>query len=102
MIGDPAVFQPDELKAEFCCKVKPVALDGHATTAVLDEVRKIRNVGDPMVCTTDSKLQNPPVSEKLPPVIGPPASCCPIVPLTVNCPLLLVPPPPAILYQSME
>jgi len=79
-----------------------MALVGQATTAVLVVVMKIRIVGDPTDCTTDNKLQNPPVSEKLPPVIGPPASCCPIVPLKVNCPLLLVPPPPAILYQSIE
>ena len=37
----------------------------------------------------------------LAPVMDAPASCWPMVPLTVYCPLLLVPPPPAILNQSI-
>src|ERR1035438_9484875 len=40
--------------------------------------------------------------EKLPPVIALLASGWPMVPLTVKTPPVLVPPPPAILYQSME
>src|ERR1017187_5296304 len=42
------------------------------------------------------------MSEKLPPVIGPPASGWPMVPLTKYTPPVLVPPPPETLYQSME
>ena len=61
VIGEPAALQPDVPKTEFCCNVNPVADDGHATTAVLLDVRKIRSVGDPTLSTTDSKLQNPPV-----------------------------------------
>src|ERR1035438_10216464 len=42
------------------------------------------------------------MSEKLPPVIGPPASGWPMVPLTEYTPPVLVPPPPETLYQSIE
>jgi hypothetical protein len=38
--------------------------------------------GVPGVCTPERKLQKPPVSEKFPTVIGPPASGWPVVPLT--------------------
>jgi hypothetical protein len=31
-------------------------------------------VGEPIVCTTEIKLQKPPVSEKFPPLIAPLAS----------------------------
>ena len=85
----------------FCCNRQPVEGEGHETTAVLVVVRKIFNVGafgDWMAYSA----QNPPVSEKLPPVNGPPASCWPIVPLTVKTPPVLVPPPPATLNQSIE
>src|ERR1043166_77820 len=57
--------------------------------------------GAPGVGTATNALQNPVTSENDPPLICP-ASCWPIVPLTLNCPPLLVPPPPAILDQSME
>ena len=58
--------------------------------------------GAPGICTAEIKLQKPPVKEKLPPVIAALASGWPMVPLTEYWPLLLVPPPPAILYQSTE
>ena len=49
-----------------------------------------------------ASAQKPPVRAKLPPVIDPPASGWPIVPLSENGALVLVPPPPETLYQLME
>ena len=85
---------------EHCCKVHPVEGAGQATTAVLLLVRKMRSNGAPGVCTATAKgAQKPPMSEKLPPFVGPPASGWPRVPLNEYCPFVLVPPPPAILDQ---
>ena len=66
----------------FCCKLKPVEGDSQETIAVLVEVMVMASSGTPGVCTTESKLQKPPVREKLPPLIAP-ASGWPMVPLTV-------------------
>ena len=55
----------------FCCKVKPVEVDGQETIAVFELVRLMERRGAPGVWTTENKLQNPPVSEKLPPLIVP-------------------------------
>ena len=85
----------------FCCNVHPVEGEGHVTATVFVAVRKMESNGEPGVCTAAIIPQKPPCNVKLPPVIEP-ASGWPIVPLTVNCPLLLVPPPPSIANQSME
>ena len=55
-LGDPTLFV-------FCCKVKPVEDDGHEISAVFVAVRTMLNKGAPGICTTESRLQNPPVSE---------------------------------------
>jgi hypothetical protein len=47
------------------------------------------------------RLQKPPVNEKLPPRTVP-ASGWPIVPLTVETPPVLVPPPPSMVNHSIE
>src|SRR5208282_1941337 len=59
-------------------------------------------LGNPGVCTTDINAQKPPVTEYCPPLKAPLASGWPMVPVTEYWPLVLVPPPPAILYQSIE
>jgi len=47
--------------------------------------------------------QNPPTSENSPPCAAEGwASCCPMVPVSENGPLAEVPPPPSMVYQSME
>ena len=97
-----AVVQFVVLRLVFCCNVKPVEGDGQETSAVLVSVSLIVNKGAPGVWTTNSD-QNPPVSEKLPPVIGCElASGWPMVPLTEYAPPVLVPPPPSTVNQSME
>src|SRR5579872_2270553 len=58
--------------------------------------------GAPGVCTTLTRLQNPPVTEYCPPLVAGLASCWPMVPLKANCPFVPEPPPPAILCQSKE
>ena len=55
----------------FCCSVKPVEGDGHETIAVFVAVTVMASNGAPGDCTTDSKLQKPPVTEKFPPLIAP-------------------------------
>ncbi len=47
----------------FCCKVQPVEGDGQVTATVFVAVRVMESSGAPGVCTTESKLQNPPVNE---------------------------------------
>src|SRR5208283_3699015 len=96
------VAQLAVLRSVFSCKFQPVEGKGHCTTTVLVMVGKILSSGAPGVCTTESKLQNPPMTEYWPLVIGPLASCWPMVPLTKYWPFALVPPPPAILDQLME
>ena len=66
----------------FCCNVKPVEGDGHETIAVFVGVMVMASNGAPGDCTTESKLQKPPATEKFPPLIAP-ASGWPMVPLTV-------------------
>jgi hypothetical protein len=55
----------------FCCRVNPAEDDGQDTIAVFEVVRLIVSSGAPAVWTVERKLQNPPVSEKLPPLIDP-------------------------------
>ena len=62
------------LRFEFCCKFQPDEGDGQKMTAVLVVERNILSSGAPGVGTANT-CQNPPVREKFPPVIGPPASC---------------------------
>src|SRR5712671_5195627 len=98
--GAPTQFAV--LRLVFCCNAKPVEGDGHETSAVLVGVSLIVNGGAAGVCTANSD-QNPPVSEKLPPVSGCElASGWPMVPLTEYTPPVLVPPPPSMVNQSME
>src|SRR5262245_56946999 len=63
------------------CKTNPGVFGLHEIVAVTGPPGTMVSVGAPGVCTTESKLQKPPVREKLPPLITP-ASGCPIVPLT--------------------
>ena len=65
-----------------CRRVRP----GDMT--VLPEWVMLR-FGNPGVCTTEMRLQKPPVSEKPPPLIAPPVSGWPMVPVTAYWPLLL-------------
>src|SRR6266446_895867 len=88
-------------KLAFCWRLNPVEGKAHETSAVLVAVSLIVSKGAPGVCCAN-KLQNPPTREKFPPVIGPPASGWPIVPLTEYTPPVLVPPPPSIVSQSIE
>src|SRR5690349_13097986 len=48
---------------EFSSKPKPVAGNGHEITTVFVAVRNRDRSGAPGVCTPESKLQKPPVSE---------------------------------------
>ena len=45
------------------CRLNPVEGEGHETSAVLELVIEIESIGEPGVCTTENKLQKPPVSE---------------------------------------
>ena len=84
---------------EFCCNTKPDEAEGHDMLMLLPEcVRDI--VGEPVVGTMEMRLQNPLLTEKLPPLMFTPASGWPMVPVAEKPPPVLVPPPPATLYQS--
>ena len=85
----------------FCCRTKAVEGEGQETITLLAKRVTVSN-GAPDVCTTDIRIQKPPVTAKFPPLIPPPASGWPMVPLTENTPPVLVPPPPEIFDQSME
>ena len=61
-IVKPLVVQFAVLKSEFCCNVKPLEADGHEMVTLLPECVTV-NMGEPMVCTTEIKLQKPPVTE---------------------------------------
>ena len=61
-IVKPLVVQLAVFKSEFCCNVKPVKVDGHDTLMLLPECVTV-NTGAPRVCTTEIKLQKPPVTE---------------------------------------
>lgn len=87
-------------KLPFCCNVQPETFC-HEMVIVFPDCEMF-SVGAPGICTTEIKLQNPPVTEKLPPAIAPPASGWPIVPMMEKGPLVLVPPPLEILCQLME
>ena len=64
------------------CSVKP-GVDGvHQMVAKPGAALVMWSVGAPGVCTSVCNAQKPPVSEYWPLVIGPPASCWPMVPLT--------------------
>src|SRR5437867_191911 len=95
-----AVVQLVVERLAFTCKVHPVEGAGQATTTAFGADRKIRSLGAAGTCTAES-AHKPPVSEKFPPVIGPPASCWPMVPLTEYPPPVLVPPPASIVCQSI-
>ena len=74
----PLVVQLVVARFEFCCNTKPDEAEGHDMLMLLPEcVRDI--VGEPVVCTTEMRLQNPPLTEKLPPLIAMPASGWPMV-----------------------
>ena len=74
--------------------------DGQKTATVFVVVRAMDSNGAPGVCTAAMSPQNPPSMVKLPPLILP-ASGWPMVPLTDYTPPVLVPPPPAMVNQSM-
>src|SRR5579872_3920099 len=92
----PTGVQFTVFRSAFCCREKPAEGAGHEMRTVFVLVSEMASKGAPGVCTA-MRLQNPPVRENPPPVIAAPASGCPMVPLNVYSPLLLVPPPPAIL-----
>src|SRR6266850_610340 len=103
-IGDALVTpaQPGALlTTEFSCRLNPAGDSGQARTTVLVVVCTTRSVGAPGVCTAAIMAQKPPSKVKLPPLMCP-ASACPIVPVTVKTPPVLVPPPPAMVNQSIE
>ena len=89
-------------KLSVSCKTKPGVFGVHEMVALPGIAGAIVSVGAPMTCTAVGNAQNPPVTEYWPLVSGPPASGWPMVPLTENTPPVLVPPPPAILDQSMD
>ena len=47
----------------FCCRVNPVEGEGQEIMAVLVGVIEIESNGEPGVCTTERRLQKPPVME---------------------------------------
>lgn len=65
-----------------CCNTKPGVLGVHEIVAFPGVPGAIVSVGAPVTCTAVGKAQKPPVTEYWPLVIGPPASGCPMVPLT--------------------
>jgi len=67
----PVVVQLAAFKLPFCCKTKPFEAEGHEIVTLLPECVML-NVGAAVVCTTKIGLQNPTVTEKLPPLIAPP------------------------------
>src|SRR6266581_496040 len=85
----------------FCCSTNPVEGEGQETITLVPDRVMVR-LGAPGVCATEMRDQNPPVREKLPPLITGPASGWPMVPLTEYTPPVLVPPPPSIVNQSIE
>jgi len=89
------------VRLSFCCNIHPGEGDNHDTITLLPD-RLMLSSGAPSVCTSVIKLQNPPVTEKLPPLKTLLASGCPTVPLTEYVEPVLVPPPAAILDQSIE
>src|SRR5262245_60139671 len=85
----------------FCCSTKPVEGEGQVMMTLLVEVSRIFSNGPPGVCTAVT-FQNPPVTENWALVMGAPASGWPMVPLNEYWLFVLVPPPPSMVYQSME
>ena len=57
-----AVQPPVTARLGFCCNVQPVEGYGHETVTLLPECVMVKG-GAPRVCTTEMRLQNPPVSE---------------------------------------
>ena len=96
-----AALQFGVIRLELCCKEKPVEGDGQEMTTVFVAVKRIASNGAPGICT-GTTFQNPPDREYVSPVIISPASAWPIVPLIEYTPPVLVPPPPAMVCQSME
>ena len=58
----PLVVQFAVPKSGFCCSTKPAEDDGHEMMTLLAECVTV-NVGAPGVCSTEIKLQKPPVTE---------------------------------------
>ena len=84
------------------CKTQLVLVSGdHEMVAKPLVAGTISSSGAPGVCTAIGRTQNPPASEKLPPVMGELASCCPMVPLTRKAAPVLVAPPPSIVDHGM-
>ena len=69
----PLVVQFVVARLEFCCNTKPDEAEGQTMLILLPECVTVI-VGEPGVCTTEMRLQNPPLTEKLPPDIEAPAS----------------------------
>ena len=57
-----AVQPPGTARLEFCCNVQPVEGYGYETVTLLPECVMVK-VDAPGVCTTEMRLQKPPVSE---------------------------------------
>ena len=67
---------------ELSCNTKP-GVDGvHETVAWPGAAGRMVRSGAPADCTAIGKAQKPPVTENCPLVSGPPASDCPMVPVT--------------------
>ena len=58
----PLVGQIAAVTVVVCCKIQPVEGDGHETVMLRPEYVMVK-VGAPAVCTTEIKLQKPPVNE---------------------------------------
>jgi hypothetical protein len=98
----PEFTQFGEAKLSVSCNTKPGVLGDHEIRAVPGVAGTMASVGASGTGTATGNAQKPPVTEYCPLVIGPPASGCPMVPLTAYTPPVLVPPPPSIVCQSTE
>jgi len=99
-----ALTQMEGDRLSVSCNTKPGVFGDQETVAWPGAAETIIRVGVPVVGTAMGSAQNPPISENYPPLIGPPASGCPIVPVTAKTlPVLPAPAgPPSTVNQSME
>ena len=99
-LGELVQFAGDRLHVS--CNTNPGVAGAQAMVALSGEAGAIVSTDAPVTCTACGKAQKPAVIEYCSLVIGPPASDWPMVQLSEYEPPALVPPPPAILDQSMK
>jgi len=84
------------------CKTNPGVFGVQEIVANPGAAGTMMSVGAPRVWTAVGRAQKPPGIENWPLVMTGPASGWPMVPLREKLPLVLVPPPPSMVNQSME